>query len=399
MTGTEKQTTLTWVREVAGRLFSALDGKDYNAAAKLADAISTAGVQSLDRLTPRGTLQFPAVNRWNDALTVAVLERLKYKLPEPITAQLLTILGYWAGEAAVSTIRRLISERASPEASVEKTRTIQNGFYALHMIGGPRAVQVLCEFQGEEFPDKVREDAAWFLNELGARIIDSRFGSEIAPDSAEEVRRRDSLEDPYSWRCAAVGLRDYLVSVGRRYLDEYRDVPKRVLSAKEADSVSSAFAHGPSTPWEETVLDVLEPVVPQFMIRWAHSDLLVFDPVMCFFPNSDVVGHNELGIPKDWSILGLSAGSPSTICLNQLQLFEPSDRDGTDDEQARSVLRDWLSVSFHLAQLFGRRRHYPLAFSMAAFQHHTQSSLAFGRVLSFPDLLRSIFRGVPTPQS
>lgn len=399
MTGTEKQTVLTQVRELAGKLLSALEDEDYGTASELAEAIQTVGIQSLDRLMPRGTLEFPAGNRWGDLLTSELLAHLKQDLPEQLTAQLLAVLGYWAGEVAVPAIRQLLIERARRSPSVETARTIRSGFHALHMIGGSRAVQTLCEFQREEFPEKVREDAAWFLNELGGRIEDPLFGSEKPPESAEEVHLRDSLEDPYCWRCAAERLRDSLFSIGRRYLDKYPDAPKSVLPAKEADTVFSAFVRGSSTPWEGELLDVLEPIVPQFMIRWAPSELLVFSPVMCFFPNTDVVGHNDMRSPKEWSILGLLAGSTSVIYLNQLQLFEPGDLDGTGDEQVRSVLRDWLSVPLRIAQLFGRRRHYPLVFSMAAFQHHTQSELAFGRVLSFPDLLRSMFRGVSTPQS
>jgi hypothetical protein len=231
MTGTEKQTVLKRARELAERLFSALRDEDYSAAAILAEAISTAGVQSLDRLTPRGTLRFPAGNRWDGSLTSEVLAFLQRDLPEAVTAQLLTVLGYWAGEEAVPAIRQLLIERAqrgSPgeTASINpatksvvfelpgksrkiahrplsdarlccRVNTLQNGLPALHMIGGPRSVQALREFQGEGFPDGFREDAAWFLNELGARIIDSRFGSERTPDSAEEVLERDSLVDPY----------------------------------------------------------------------------------------------------------------------------------------------------------------------------------------------------------
>src|SRR5579859_1172935 len=124
MTGTEKQTILTRVRELAQKLFSALVDKDYGTAAGLAEAIETLGIQSLDRLMPRGTLEFPAGNRWGDSPTRELLEHLKHELPEPVMAPLLAILGYWAGEEAVPVIRQLVIERARRAPIPETVRTV-----------------------------------------------------------------------------------------------------------------------------------------------------------------------------------------------------------------------------------------------------------------------------------
>jgi hypothetical protein len=268
------------------------------------------------------------------------------------------------------------------------------------MIGGSRAVGTLQDLQGTDFPKEIRSQAASFLNELGGRIEDPMLGSERTPRSAEEVRRRDSLDDPYQWRPAAEGLRDYLLCVGRRCLEEHADAPRSVLVVKEAEAVSSAFRDGPAVAsWQADLLNAIEPVVPQFMIRFASCEVLALDPVVRFFPSSDVDGLTKLRTPRDWSRLGLVPGSRSASHLDQLPLFDPGERDVSDDLHVRGLLRDWLSVPLHLARLFGRRKHYPLVFSMAAFTYSMYRELEFTRAVPFPELLRSAFRGALSPQS
>lgn len=399
MTGTEKQTVLARVRELAGNLLSALESGDHDAAAGLAEAIQTVGIQSLDRLMPRGTLEFPAGNRWGDSLTGKLLEHLGHTLPEAVTAELLAVLGYWAGEEAVPAIHQPLVKRAL-HPSVETARTVRSGLHALQMIGGSRAVQALVHLQSPEFPDEVRSQAAWFLNELGGRMVDPMFGSERAPESAEEVRRRDSLEDPYRWRPAAERLRDYLVWVGQQCLEEYPDAPGGVLPPEEAEAVHAAFRDSPFAAMREGALVIaLEPVVPRFLIRLTPFEVLALDPVASFFPSSDTEGHIELRVPRDWLRVGLLPESMSASHLDQLPLLDRSDRGAADDVDVRGLIRDWLSVPLHLARLFGRRKQLPLVFSMAALTFRMHRELEFAREVPFGEIVRSMCRGVLNARS
>lgn len=399
MTGTEKRVVLTRVRELARNLFSALEDDDFGTAAGLAETIQTLGIQSLDRLMPRGTLEFPAGERWGDSLTGELLKRLRHELPEAVTAQLLAILGYWAGEEAVPAIRQLLIERAQRPLQSETAQTVRNGLDALHMIGGSRAVQTLQELQRTNYPEVLRSQAEWFLNELGGRTEDPMFGSAKALESADEVLLRDSLEDPYCWTPAAERLRDYLGSVSHRCLDEYAEVPARVLPETATEAVYAAFRESSSAAMREGVpLSALEPVVPKFLIKVAPLEVLALDPAVHFFPSSDVDGLTERHTPKDWSRLGLLPGTLSARHLDQLPLFDPGDRDVADDSHVRALLRDWLSVPLHLARLFGRRKHFPLVFSMAAFMDHMHRELEFDHPVPFPELLQSMFRGALNPQ-
>jgi hypothetical protein len=400
MTGTEKQTVLTQVRELARDLFSALENDDYGTAGGLAKAIETLGIQALDRLMPRGTLEFPAGDRWGYSLTSELLEQLRHELPEAVTAQLLSILAYWGGQEAVPAIRQLLIERARRPHSVETARTVWNGLHALHMIGGSRAAQTLQDLQGTDLPTEIRSRAAWFLNELGGRIEDPMFGSQRRLESAQEVLRRDSLEDPYCWRPAAVRLRDYLGLVGHECLSEHPNAPRSVLSAKEADAICAAFSYSSSAAMRDgLVLNELEPVVPKFMIKLAPTEVLALDSVVGFFPSSDIEGLTELRYLKDWSRLGLVPDTMSASNLDQLSLFDAGDRDVTDDSDVRALFRDWLSVPLHLARLFGRRRQLPRVFSMAAFTYDMRRTLGFARDEPFAEILRTMFRGGLNPES
>ena len=81
------------------------------------------------------------------------------------------------------------------------------------------------------------------------------------------------------------------------------------------------------------------------------------------------------------------------------RIFDPGECDVSDEAHIRSVLRDWLSVPLHLARTFGRRKHYPLVFSMAAVECHMHRELEFARGVPFPDVLRSVFKVAAYPQS
>jgi hypothetical protein len=165
---------------LAEDLLSALESRSYAQALPLADKVRTLGVQSLDQLTPRGTLEFPAANRWEARLTRELLDQLNSPdLPEPLTATILNALGQWAGEDAVAGIHQLLVGRLRErESSAGTAEIIRNGLYALHLIGGPQAVEVLSEFQGPDFPPQTRAQASHYLNELGGCIVDLMFGSE-----------------------------------------------------------------------------------------------------------------------------------------------------------------------------------------------------------------------------
>jgi len=167
----------------------------------------------------------------------------------------------------------------------------------------------------------------------------------------------------------------------------------RPRPAKEAEAVYAAFSDNSSaTVRAGELLNALEPTVPQFMIWCAHSEVLVLDPVVRFFPNRDVDGLAKIRKVEGWSRLDLLRGSTSAVHLNQLSLFDPGECDVSDDLHVRGVLRDWLSIPLHLAQFFGLRRHYPLVFSLAAFMHQMHRELKFAREVPFPELLRSMFR-------
>ena len=225
MTQTSQQTTLDEAASLAEGLLSALTGDDVESAGHLAARLRTMGIQSLRRLTPRGTLQFPAVNRLDVRLTQVLLEQAKSRdLPETLIADILGALGYWAGGEAVAGIQELLLRRIRGEhLSPPAADTIRSGLFALHWIGGPQAVQVLRDFQKADIPEAIRAQANWDLNELGERIVDLMFGSESLPEplSAEEVHCRDNLQDPYAWPAAAEALWEVLVSLSRSYWLRY----------------------------------------------------------------------------------------------------------------------------------------------------------------------------------
>jgi hypothetical protein len=135
------------------------------------------------------------------------------------------------------------------------------------------------------------------------------------------------------------------------------------------------------------------------MIRLAPSEVLALNPVVHFFPGPDVEGLTEIRTPGDWCRLGFLPGSASATNLNQLPLFDPGEWDVSDESHLRGVVRDWLSVPLHLARTFRRRKHYLLAFSMAAVGDHLQRDLGFVRGVPIPDVLRGVFKVAPNPQA
>ncbi len=176
---------------LAERLVSALRGGD-SAAGSLADALVERGVHSLKRLVPRGSLSSPAGDEWNRSCTLKLIGQIAAaKTSEPIVARTLNALGYFAGGDAVPDIRRLMMSRMRKrQPSSAEQDTVLNGLYALHLIGGPEAVKTLSEFQGTKYPERIRERAHWYLNELGGRIVDLMFGSDDLSETMTESNTR-----------------------------------------------------------------------------------------------------------------------------------------------------------------------------------------------------------------
>ncbi len=402
MTRSRQQTILDQLGELTRGLRRALAADDYRAATRLAQELQTLGIQSLDRLTSRGTLRFPASNRWEDErLSREVLERLgSPAFPEPLAALLVNVLGYWAGEEAVPGIHHLLVERVQRgESTPEIDPIARSGLEALYLIGGPEAAQTLYHFQGRSFPLELRREATRFLNELGSRSVDLQFGSEDIPEpeTAEEVHLIDSLRDPYCWKPAAESVGDFLRSVGRSTWIDYRKELTSVLPSQATTAVRCAF-EDPSSAGSvsEQWLGCLEPAVPHFVVCLAGHELLALNPVCSFFPAGDVLEETREPVFRDWSFFKLCPGSASARFLGRLPLFRVSDAGaGPAATRSRRALRSWVSQLVMLAQEFQRRREPALMFCMAALQYRTHEELELPRSLSFPELVQAMFRSYP----
>jgi hypothetical protein len=401
MTRTSHQRVLDEANQLGEDLLSALQAGDLAAGAQLAARAQQAGVQSLERLTPRGTLEFPAGNRWEGRLTRELLEHLKSSdLPDSLTAGILNALGYWAGGEASGPIGELLLERLRRgESSPRTIDVVRNGLYALHLIGGPEAVAVLRDFQGPAFSPEVRALAIGYLNELGGRIVDLMFGSESVsePRSAEEVRCRDSLQDPYDWQGAALGLWEFLAALSRSYWLRHENDLSNRYPPQAGTAIRLAFGNE-ATFWPDSWewVRALEPTLPHFMIR-LHSDrVMTLEPALRFFPTADLLDVSATPVLGRWSLIRLHPGSASACHLDQLPLFSAPLADGEPGATSHHrVLRNWLGQLVFLAGCFGRHRQAPLVFAMAAMQYHMHEELELPRGLSFPDLLGSMFRNYP----
>jgi hypothetical protein len=400
MTRTSHETALNEANQLAANLLSALDSGDHDSAARVAARLQSAGVQSLDRLTPRGTLEFPAGNRWEARLTGQLLDHLKSPdLPEPLTAAILNALGYWAGEEAVGGIHDLLVRHASRgDSSLAATGTIRNGLYALHLIGGAHAVQVLRDFQDPTFPPDLRAVASGYLNELGGRIVDLMFGSERLPEllSAEEVRGRDSLQDPFAWHPAAEALWAFLTSLSHSFwLNQEHELNNR-YPPRAAAAIRQAFANpAPVWPDAEEWVHVLEPALPHFLVRFSPAEVMTLQPLLCFFPVKDVVAAATAHVLGSWLTVKLNPASASAKHLNQLPVFSAADGEARGTGPRRA-LRSWLGEVVYLAQSFSRRKQAPLVFALAVMNYRTHEELGLLRRLSFPELVQSMFRSFPS---
>lgn len=189
--------TRTEVNKLGCELADALNGDDP-CAGELAGELLKLGAQSLDPLGPRGTLRFPATDRWDSRLTDEILGLLA-TIPssKPIAGATLKVLGYFAGERAVREIKSAMVRCAHVDQPSAAFDTIVSGLFALHMIGGPHAATALREFQGKDKPPQISERAHWYLNELGSPTVDLQFGSDEPAEelSAVDVLRRDKLPD------------------------------------------------------------------------------------------------------------------------------------------------------------------------------------------------------------
>jgi hypothetical protein len=214
------------------------------------------------------------------------------------------------------------------------------------------------------------------------------FGPESQAESstAEEVRRRDRLRDPYAWQEAAEGLRLYLLEVSEPYLTKYAD--------RLSIHVQSILRGADATSERERSLGVLEPTLPQFMLRFPDSRVMVLRPAERFFPPKDVIDTEQTNW-NQWSILTLNSGSESSDDLDRLPLFQVTDANGADRLSVRRALTGWTSQLASLAQYFGKHRQPRLVFSMAAMQFRTHLELDRRPQIPFSDLVHSMFRSLP----
>ena len=307
MTRTIHQTSLTQAERVADHLISAIDSSEFEVAKQLAIELWQQGVQSMESLIPRGTLRFAAGDRLDSQRSRELAGRLKgHGLPEVVWALIVKALGFWAGSELVPEIRDIIQQRIAKEDRFEETDSMVTALYAVHLIGGPEAVEVLREFQNEGLKLRVREAAARYLNRLGMPVIDPMFDADgfAGAASAEELRRRDRLQDPFAWQEAAAGLWKYLGFVSGPYWTEYEDTlsehaRKLIRNAADANNF-------------EKVPSVLERTLPEFMLRFQDNRVMVLRPMECFFPPRDLIESRYTDL-NEWSVLKLNADSGSCM--------------------------------------------------------------------------------------
>lgn len=387
MTQTIHQQVFQNANRLADRLLATIDRGDWQSAQELANDLWKAGAQSLDPLVPRGTVQFAAGDRWDSHFTPEFVKRLHdCSLPDDLEALLLKALGFWVGGEAIPDIAVVIQQHTLT-ARTAAPSPVLGGLYAAHLIGGPDAVRLLLEFQDQKFAATIREAAARYLNQLGTPLVDPLFGPESAgePASRKEVLRRDRLDDPFAWQDAATGLVTYLDWVSEPYWAQHQ--------AALAQPARAAIQQARDTADFATAAAVLEPTLPQWMLRFLDGRLLVLQPAECFFPAPEVIASTSANL-NQWSILQLDSQSPSALELEGLSLFEAGEANSADGLRVRRALKRWTSQLVSLAQHFGKRRQPLLVFAVAAMQFRTHEELGFRPRLGFADLVVSLSRSL-----
>jgi hypothetical protein len=373
---------------LADSLLAAIDRGDWQSATELANELWKVGVQSLESLVPRGTVQFAAGDRLDSPFTAELIKRLKEKsLPDELAALILKALGFWAGGEAILEIPAVIQQRLPTVGTAGAPPVLMAGLYAVHLIGGPDAVRVLRQFQDRQFPARVREAAARYLNQLGTPLVDPMFGpeSDAEPVRVEEVLRRDRLHDPFAWQDAAKGLLTYLYQVSEPFWIHYQTALLEPVRAAVQDARDTADF--------DTAAGFLEPTLPQFMLRFHDGRVMVLQPAECFFPARDVIDSQPANL-NQWSILELDPQSPSSLDLDGLSLFQAAEANSADGPSVRRALKSWTSQLVSLAHYFGQRRQTLLVFAMAAMQFRTHQELGILPRISFANLVLSLFRSL-----
>jgi hypothetical protein len=385
--------TLLSARESASGLLQALKEGHASDAKRYAERLSQVGIEALTSLSPRGTLKYAATSRLDDGKLInGLLHLLKSdKVPRNLWPACFDVLGVWAGGEAVPIVGRLLHGRSGEPNGDDWSRILQHGFNALHMIGGPDAVRILTDFQKADLPSPIRVQASWYLNQLGARVVDFMFGSEeTEPASPEEVAVRDSLADPYHWTAACAALATF-------FLNLYREAWPRLKTAVEA-VIPASVVEPPLLDWKRTChlggesvddkIDVWESVTLAALIRFSDARLLVLDGALAFFPERDVRSKQACQSPLGWWAVLLDPSSLSARYLDRLALLRaPATSKAWEDSLSgnlrspdlHELIRSWVNQLPALAQQFNRRDARWLSFALAVLHDSMHKQMDWPR--------------------
>jgi hypothetical protein len=361
---------------------------EHAKARELAASLYKIGVGSLSALAPRGTLKFAAPVRLHGGEgTIGELVSLlrSGEIPREEWPGYFDALGTWAGEEAVQVIGELLSGLSLGRGWEENAGApLQHGFRALHLIGGPEAAELLREFQKSRKPGPVREQASWYLNQLSHPSADLMYGVEVPePASADGVKVRDSLWDPYRWGSALHGLSSEPFHLAWHHsLHGWEQLIRRIpsgdlrrISSPEPFPLSRALASEYERLSEEHA-ECLEALIQALMIRLSETRLLVWLETASLFVDPDVEERHHVPphrVPF-WELVQLRASSDSARYLDRLALMRVPKGDevwdaaragDTRSPNFQGAVRSWLISLPGIAQQFNRRKAPWLSFLLA----------------------------------